>query len=130
MADTAVAVHQAVFDALKAVFDGVGIPVVDHPVPNQAFPFVDINRHTIGQNDTFVEAGSEHFVFLTCWSEHRGHGEVMSMLEKVQEALHRAKLPLATGHFILCVVTDRRTDLDVDGVTYSGSATVRVMTEH
>ncbi len=132
MADTAAAVQQAVYDALDAAFGALPtpIPVTTLPRPDQAFPFVRIDRHTIGADDTMAETGSEHFVFVSCWSDERGDAEVLSMLETVQAALHDADLQLSTGQATLTRVSERRTDLDADGVTMIGAATIRVATQH
>lgn len=129
MADTLGAVAKAVYDQLVAGFQPIGIPVFDDPPPDQDHPFVEVGRQIAETDDTHTEEGDEVLLFISCWSEHRGKGDALAMLEVVRKQLHNANLALATGSAISCRVLDRRADRDADGHTYMGSATVRVLTD-
>ncbi len=128
--DTLLAVHQALYDKLQADLLLLGLPVYDRAPDNAAFPYVLMGRVASSDDSTLAEVGDEHLTFLSCWSEVRGNAEVLLMLEAIHKSLHNFELVLGDGHAINCRVTQRRTDPDADGHTFTGSATVRVLTNH
>lgn len=128
MADTMLAVHQAVFDALEA---GVAAATVHtHAPEGTAFPYVEISRHIADADDALSTDYLDSLIYLTVWSEYQGTKQVLEILAEIHTALHNVKLTLTTGASLLCRVVDRTTSMDTDGKTHMGQATVRVMSQN
>ncbi|MCY1552838.1 hypothetical protein D9M68_892620 [compost metagenome] len=70
------------------------------------------------------------FQYLSVWSAYRGQAEVKRIMGEIREALHRKRLPLATGRAISVQVLRTRTNREPDGLTYQGQVTLRILTTH
>lgn len=119
--------QQALFAALEAA---LSCPVYDSIPPNTAMPYCHIESQSAAPFDVLVETGSETFVYLGFWSSHKGQKEVLELMDDVYTALHRQRLTLSAGEFVDMRVTARNTTADIDGRTYKGSMTVKVMLRH
>lgn len=122
------AVAKALYTKLTA--DLSPVPMFDHVPADQAYPFVEVARHLDQPDDTLAEHGSLHLVYLAVWSSHRGRKEVNGILEAIKASLHHQPLVLEEGEAILVEVIDTDAVRDADGITYQGSATVRLTIGH
>jgi hypothetical protein len=119
-------VAKAIYVALDA---GLSVPVYDHAPQDQVMPFVEISQHTSDPVDTLATAYSEDFVTVTVWSDYRGSKQVRELLGEIYETLHDVMLTLDQGRAVICRVASRDARRDVDGVTYVGSATIRIVSQ-
>ncbi len=127
MAEPSVAIHTAIFDALVA---GVTAPVYDRPPHGKPHPFVEMTRQVVTPRGGLNDNEDDRFIYLAIWSDTKGQDEALGIMAEIADALHNAKLTLSTGVSVLCRVTDKRTVLDADGVTYQGAVTVHCITAH
>jgi len=122
---SALAVHKAVFEALDAA---LSVPVFDHVPQDQPAPFVALDSQDIADRDTLRDRARAHVLTISVWSQHRGQKQVLELLAEIDAALHDAKLALDTGVAVMARITDARSVLDADGLTYMGAVTLRVDT--
>ena len=52
------------------------------------------------------------------------------MVANIEAALHQQKLPMDAGRMVRAFVTRKRTVPDIDGETFQGAVTVRLIFEH
>lgn len=125
-------IRQAVAKAIyaKLAADLAPVLVFDHVPADQAYPFVEVARHLDQPDDTLAEHGSVHLIYLSVWSSHRGRKEVNTILGSITEALHHKPLVLEDGEAILVEIIDTDAVRDADGITYQGTATVRLRVGH
>ena len=119
--------QKALHAALEAA---LSCSVLDRVPPNTAMPYCRIEAQAAGDFDALVETGSETFFYLGFWSSHGGQKEVLELMDAAHTALHRQQLTLSAGDFVDMRVTRKSTTADIDGQTYKGSMTVKVMLRH
>jgi hypothetical protein len=125
------AVQKAIYQALTVGSPSpVAASVFDHTPQNTPFPYITIDSQETLQDDHLMERLDERFVYLTVWSRQRGQKEVNTLIGQIDAALHRVRLAMDTGRMVICEVVRKRTALDADGLTYSGSVTLKLRTEH
>lgn len=131
MAEPSAAVQKAIYQALTAGSPSpLSCPVYDHVPQDAAFPYVSIDAQQVNEADYLASRMDERFIYLTVWSRYRGQKEVLGILANMDTALHRKRLALDTGTMVICHVARKATMKDADGVTYQGSMTLRILTEH
>lgn len=121
------AVQKAVLEALNIALAGT-VPAYDHVPQDAAFPFVDMSSQQVLDNDADGVRSFEHLFYLAVWSDYRGQKEVLEILGRIHAGLHAKRLVLESGAFVNCRMTEQRTQLDQDGLTYQGAATLRIVT--
>jgi hypothetical protein len=125
------AVQKALYQALT-----VGSPaplsaaVYDHVPQNASYPYVVIDAQETAEDDHLTEQLDERFIYLSVWSRQRGQKEVNTLIGQIHDALHQQRFALDVGRMVNCLVIRKRSGLDADGLTYQGSVTVKVRTEH
>lgn len=126
MANPGLALHKAIFSALG----GLTVPIYDAVPQGSSYPYVSMGTMTSGDFDFLSDRKDERFVFLTIWSESKGQQEVMSIISEIDALLHDAALNLDTGRVAMIKIDQATTQRDADNVTYHGTVTLRVITEH
>lgn len=125
-------IEEAVGKAIRALLTPAlaPVPVYDRAPRDKAYPFVTFDRHMVEPDDDLAEPMSRHRITLTVWSNARGVKEVRGILGTIRRTLHWADLTLDIGSAVLCEVERTDATEDQDGVTYMGTAQVRVLTDN
>ena len=133
--DPGQATQEAIVAALKAelvdsspnratgIYDGVAPPGT--PAPYVTFG----DENTVPLN-FLVAVKEDRFIQCGVWSTARGKHEIRAIFKGFYRALHNKRLPLSEGNMVVCQVERTRITRDADDVTFMGSVTLRVMTEH
>ncbi len=122
-----IATQKAVYVALSAAL--APIRVFDKVPQNSNPPYVVLDAQDIDHADYLASIKYKRRIYLSIWSEYSGQKEVLEILDTINMALHRQRLPMESGRMINCLVTRSRTKLDADGETYMGSVTLEIHTE-
>lgn len=81
-------------------------------------------------NDFLASRRDTRMMYLSIWSRYRGQKQVLDIIAQVDAALHNKRLALDTGRMVVCKVRRKRSTLDADGLTYMGSVTLEIVTQH
>ena len=131
MSEPSNAVQKAIYQALTVGSPSpVAASVYDHVPQNASYPYVVIDAQETAEDDHLTEQLDERFLYLSVWSRQRGQKEVNALMGQIHDALHQQRFSMDTGRMVNCLVIRKRTNLDSDGITYSGHVTVKVRTEH
>ena len=126
MADPTKALHKALYAKLGEL----STPVYDGVPQGTAYPYVTIDSMAAANIDALVERTTERFVYLSIWSEARGQGEVMGIIANIDALMNNVRLTLDTGTVVSVRVDQATTRRDADNVTFMGSVTLRIITQH
>jgi hypothetical protein len=127
MADPGFALQVAIFDRLTAE---VSCPIYDSVPMNAAMPYVSIDYELSNNVDILNKRRDMRLFYLSIWSDFKGQEEVKRLMGEIDSALHERSLPLETGRVISIRVDRKQTNREPDGITYQGSITLRILTEH
>lgn len=128
MADPSVALQEALFSRLEAE---VSCPIYDGAPLDTAMPYVSIDRELSTNISPIAGRKREQrLIYLSVWSDAHGQAEVKQILGEVVAALDERRLPLTVGRVVSVRVEQADAQREPDGVTYQGSATVRIITTH
>ncbi|MFJ3487729.1 DUF3168 domain-containing protein [Pseudomonas sp. NPDC090202] len=127
MADPSFALQVAIFDRLKAE---VSCPIYDSVPMNADMPYVSLDSEVSSNADPLASRRDLRLFYLSVWSDFRGQEEVKRLMGEIDAALHERPMPLDTGRVISIRVERKQSTRDADGVTYQGSVTLRILTEH
>lgn len=129
MSDPTNAVQAAIYQALSS--PSPAMDVYDNVPAGAGFPYISIDAHEAVQADYIGERMDIRYLYLTVWSDKAGKKEVQSLMARIDEALHRQKLPLTGDAKIVSLdVTRKRAVMDADGETYMGKVTLKIRTTH
>lgn len=128
MADPSIALQEALVARLEAE---VSCPVYDGAPMGSPMPYVSFDRE-ISTNSSPIAGRKreQRLIYLSVWSNAHGQAEVKRIIGEVVAALDERKLPLTVGRAVSVRVEQADAQRDVDGVTYQGSITIRVITTH
>ena len=126
MADCTLALQTALIARLNTL---CSVPVYDAVPRGSTYPYVQLDNQS-GADMDFVDGTQidQRFMYVSVWSEARGQAQVMGILAEIK-AIHETPLSLTTGQVVSLRVIRSETNRDADGVTYMGSATLRVITK-
>lgn len=127
MADPSFALQVALFDRLELE---VSCPVYDSVPMNADFPYVSLDYEISTNNDPLASRRDIRFFYLSVWSDFKGQEEVKRLMAEIDAAVHERPLPLATGRVVSIRVERKQTNREPDGVTFMGSVTLRIVTQH
>lgn len=127
MADPSFALQVALFARLETELT---CPVFDGAPMDQAKPYVSLDSEISIPSDILAKRRDTRLFYLTVWSDFKGQEEVKRIIGEIDAALHQRDLPLEMGRVISIRVERKQAQRDSDGVTYQGSVTLRVLTEH
>lgn len=125
---TRFAVQRAVYEAAQTALVGLGVSVYDFPPHHEAYPYVVFDQHQTLPMDGAELPGFTHLFYMSIWSNYRGRREVEGILTRLWHGFHDQQLVLEEGTFVLCQVTDQRSERDADSLTYQGAMTLSVIT--
>lgn len=124
------AIQKAIYDALTAspelmalvtgVYDRV--PQLDERQldPSAAFPFVVVGDDDLLDWDTDTEVGQTAECEVSVWSRYSGRTQAKAIQDEIYNVLNRATLNVQGFHFVDCLYTQSRSDLQPDGKTVQG----------
>lgn len=128
MADPSFALQVALFDRLTD--EVVSCKTYDHVPMNTPYPYITIGSEISNNDDPLAGRREIRLVYLTVWSDFEGQEEVKRIMGEIDAALHERKLPLTTGRVVSIRVTRKQATPEPDCVTYQGSITLRIITQH
>lgn len=127
MADPSFALQVALFDRIKAE---VSCPIYDSVPMDAALPYVSFDYEISSNSDPLASRRDIRLFYLSVWSDFKGQEEVKRLMAEIDTATHERPLPLATGRVVSIRVERKQTNREPDGVTYQGSVTLRIITQH
>ena len=128
MSNPGLALQKALFDKLSA---SLTVPVFDSVPAGTAYPYVTLDYETADNASPIAGRKRENRLFyLSVWSNYKGQAEVKRINAEIAEALDEVKLPLSTGNAVSVRVIRTEANRDQDGVTFMGSVTLRIITQH
>lgn len=127
MADPSFALQVAIFDRLTAE---VSCPIYDSVPMDAPMPYVSLDSEISSNDDPLDSRRDVRLFYLSVWSEFRGQEEVKRLMGEIDAALHLRPMDIQTGRVVSVRVERKQSDRDADGITYQGSVTLRVITEH
>lgn len=128
MSDPGLALQKALFDKLSA---SLTVPVFDAVPAKTPYPYVTLD-YEVADNTTPVSGKKREnrLFYLSIWSSYKGQAEVKRINGEIADALDEVPLPLSTGTAVSVRVLRTETTREPDGVTYMGSVTLRIITQH
>ena len=127
MADPGFALQVAIFDRLTAE---VSCPIYDSVPMDAPMPYVSIDYELSSNVDILNKRRDMRLFYLSIWSDFKGQEEVKRLMGEIDSALHERALALETGRVISIRVDRKQTNREPDGITYQGSITLRILTQH
>jgi len=127
MADPSFALQVALFDRLEAE---LSCPFYDAVPMNSAFPYVTIGTEISTNADPLAGRRDIRLFYLSVWSDFKGQEQVKRLMAEIDTALHERAMPLSTGRVVSIRVIRKQATPEPDGMTYQGSVTLRIVTEH
>lgn len=127
MADPSFALQVALFDRLVAE---VSCPIYDSVPMDTPFPYVSLDYEISSNDDPLASRRDIRLFYLSVWSDFKGQEEVKRLMSEIDAALHERAIQLTTGRVVSIRVDRKQTNREPDGVTYQGSVTLRIITEH
>lgn len=120
------AAQEAIYQALKTGL--APTKVYDHVPQDTSFPYVSIDAQDIVPRDHLASTMEERFVYLSIWSRHRGKKEVWQLIASIYDIVHRQRFAMDAGQMAICHVTRLGANNDLDGLTYIGTMTLKLIT--
>jgi hypothetical protein len=127
MADPSFALQVALFGRLVAE---VSCPIYDSVPMDAPFPYVSLDYEISSNDDPLASRRDIRLFYLSVWSDFKGQEEVKRLMAEIDAATHERPLALTTGRVVSIRVDRKQTNREPDGVTYQGSVTLRIITEH
>ena len=128
MSNPGLALQKALFDKLSAILT---VPVFEAVPAKTPYPYVTLDYEVSSNASPMSGKKRESRLFyLTVWSTYKGQAEVKRINSEIAGALDGVALPLSTGRAILVRVLRTETNREPDGVTFMGSVTLRIITQH
>lgn len=128
MSDPGLALQAALFQKLSA---SLTVPVFDAVPMGTAYPYVTLDYEVADNASPISGKKRENRLFyLSVWSNYKGQAEVKRINSEIAAALDEIPLPLSTGTAVSVRVLRTGTNREPDGVTYMGSVTLRIITQH
>ena len=128
MSDPGLALQKALYDKLT---ESLNVPVFDSVPAGTPYPYVTLDYETADNSSPISGKKRENRLFyLSVWSEYKGQAEVKRINSEIAAALDEVPLPLSTGTAVSVRVIRTESNREPDGVTYMGSVTLRIITQH
>lgn len=112
-----VAFQKALYQTLDSALT---VPIYDYVPDNATYPYVVINNTEFPEMDYLSERKLEVFNYLFIFSDYKGQKEVLEIMEDIYTALHNKQLAMDEGRMVKMYVTERMTNRDMDGLTFTG----------
>jgi hypothetical protein len=128
MSDPGLALQKALFEKLSA---SLTVPVFDAVPAKTPYPYVTLDYEAVDNTTPISGKKRENrLVYLSVWSSYKGQAEVKRINGEIADALDEVPLPLSTGTAVSVRVIRTGTTREPDGVSYMGSVTLRIITQH
>jgi len=128
MSEPGLALQKALYDKLT---ESLNVPVFDSVPAGTPYPYITLDYETADNLSPLSGKKRENRLFyLSVWSDYKGQSEVKSINSEISTALDEVKLPLSTGNAVSVRVIRTASTRDADGVTFMGSVTLRIITQH
>ncbi|WP_219061420.1 DUF3168 domain-containing protein [Pseudomonas sp. UMAB-08] len=128
MSDPSLALQAALFQKLSA---SLTVPVFDAVPMGTAYPYVTLDYEVSDNASPISGKKRENRLFyLSVWSDYQGQAEVKRINSEIASALDEIALPLSAGRAVSVRVLRTSTNREPDGVTYMGSVTLQIITQH
>lgn len=127
MSEPSTALQVALYSALDTA---LSCSVYDHVPQDSAFPYVTIDYEESFDYDYLTGRKDNRYIYISVWSQYRGQKEVKEIMATIDGALHNKRFTLTTGSVAKMRVLSKRTNRDMDGITYMGQVRVNVITNH
>jgi len=128
MSDPGLALQKALYDKLSG---SLSVPVFDSVPEKTPYPYVTLDYETADNASPISGKKRENRLFyLSVWSDYKGQAQVKGINSEIAAALDEVKLLLSTGNAVSVRVIRTESRRDADGVTYMGSVTLRIITQH
>jgi hypothetical protein len=107
------------------------VPVFDAVPMGTAYPYVTLD-YEVSDNASPISGKKreKRLFYLSIWSSYKGQAEVKRINSEISAALDEVALPLSTGRAVSVRILRTSTNREPDGVTYMGSVTLQVITQH
>ena len=130
MADPSFALQVALLDRLKE--EVVSCKTYDHVPMNTPLPYVTIGSEISSNDDPLAGRRDIRLLYLTVWSDFEGQEEVKRIISEIDAATHERPLllPPNSGRVVSIRVIRKQATPEPDCITYQGSVTVRIITQH
>lgn len=130
MADPSFALQVALFDRLEEKV--TSCPIYDSVPMDEPLPYVVLDYEISNNDDPLASRRDIRLLYLSIWSDFKGQEEVKSIMAEIDSALHEKPLPLPpnSGRVVSIRVIRKQTNREPDGVTFMGSVTLRIITQH
>lgn len=130
MADPSFALQVALVERLEA--EVVSCPIYDHVPMNTPFPYVTIGTEISTNDDPLASRRDIRLLYLSVWSDFKGQEEVKRIMAEIDAATHERPLPLPpnSGRVVSIRVIRKQATPEPDCITYQGSVTLRIITQH
>ena len=132
MSDPGWAVQKAIYTALDSnvTWDGSAVPVYDNVPQSAAYPYIQLDEQQSVEADYLNSRKDERTFYISVWSGQQGKKQILEIMASIDTLLHRKSFTLETGSMVRCFVKRKSTQRDIDQVTYQGSVTLRIITNH
>lgn len=128
MSDPSLALQAALYQRLSAE---LSCPVYDAVPPEAAYPYVVLDAEAVTNVSPLSGRKRERrYIYLSVWSNYAGQAEVKRINAEIAAALDGRPLELLAGRAVAVRVERMSAEREPDGVTYQGTVTVRVLTQH
>lgn len=127
MADPSFALQVALAARLEAE---LSCPFWDGAPLNEPLPYVSLDNEVSTNDDPLSGRRDIRLLYLSVWSDFKGQEEVKRLMAEIDAALHERPMPLSTGRVVSIRVIRKNANREPDGITYQGSVTLRIVTEH
>lgn len=135
MTDPGWSLQKAIFSALDAA---LSVPVYDAVPQDAVQPYVVLASQLSVPDDPLNSRRDERHFYINVWSGKgdssglgpKGQRQALEIMGQIDAALHQARLPMDTGRMVRSYVVRKLSQPDIDGETWVGRVTVRVITEH
>ena len=114
------------------IYDRIPDAASQTPLPDSAFPYVQIGEADAIPDDVSTSAGGQddgeaETITIHAWSRYAGQKEVKQIMQQIKDRLHGQSLTVTGRASALVHVRSRRAFLDPDGKTRHGVVAVEVI---
>jgi len=130
MADPSFALQVALFDRLEAEI--ISCPIYDSVPMDSPMPYVVLDYEVSSNDDPLASRRDIRLLYLSVWSGFQGQEEVKRIMSEIDAATHERPLllPPDQGRVVSIRVIRKQTNREPDGVTFMGSVTLCIITQH
>jgi len=143
MSQNSAAFQASIYALLDSEFDQTPtVAVYDFVPQGAAYPYITIDFQDDLNADFLNARKTRKFMYLSVWSDYRGQGEVLEIMERIDRVLHNNTSTslgvnnwyqywyTPVGNVAQLRVASSRTNREPDGVTFMGQVRLEVLLEN